>query len=420
MFGRDDPLNPTTDEIGWIVNLLYVGVGIGSVVPFFLMNRIGRKKTLLLATIPKIFCWIMIGLANSLTVILLGRILAGIGCGITYSLMPMYLGEISSKRSRGPLGTAMTVLLNIGALLICVIGLWVSRFTMAMLALSIPILFGLTFVWLPETSVFLMRQDDVEGAQRTLRWTLAKENVDEELEEVREIVKEEVSLIKSSTFELVLKMFTKRENKRAFAVAFIALSAMAFCGAVPILAYQSEIFQKANFHVSTKLCIIVTGSIMVLSGLLTVLIVRLTGKKPLLLIGSPLCFVSLASVATFFNLSSVGLDVSSFNWIPMVSVMIYVFGFGIAVNPIPLALVGEIFPFEMKPIAAVLSSLYYAVTTTTIVKYYQVMQDSYGTHVPIWTFSLLGMLLWILIYKFVPETEGKSLAEIQMDLRKEK
>lgn len=104
-FNGADPLNVTTDETVWIVNLMYVGVGIGSFVPFALMDNIGRKGTLLITTIPKIASWIIIGLATSAPLIYVGRVLAGIGCGVTYAVMPMYLGEISSKRTRGPLGT---------------------------------------------------------------------------------------------------------------------------------------------------------------------------------------------------------------------------------------------------------------------------------------------------------------------------
>jgi MFS family permease len=104
-FNGEDPLEVTSNEIAWIVNLMYVGVGIGSLVPFALMDSIGRKGTLLVTTIPKIASWIFIGLSTSVSLIYIGRILAGIGCGITYAVMPMYLGEISSKRTRGPLGT---------------------------------------------------------------------------------------------------------------------------------------------------------------------------------------------------------------------------------------------------------------------------------------------------------------------------
>lgn len=104
-FNQDDPLKVSSDKVVWIVNLMYVGVGLGSVVPFLLMDRIGRKGTLLFATIPKIASWILVGLAATVSQLYFGRILAGIGCGITYAVMPMYLGEVSSKKTRGPLGS---------------------------------------------------------------------------------------------------------------------------------------------------------------------------------------------------------------------------------------------------------------------------------------------------------------------------
>lgn len=104
-FNGEDPLSVTSDEIAWMVNLMYVGVGIGSLIPFILMNNIGRKGTLLVTTMPKIASWLFIGLSTSARYIFVGRVLAGIGCGVTYAVMPMYLGEISSKRTRGPLGT---------------------------------------------------------------------------------------------------------------------------------------------------------------------------------------------------------------------------------------------------------------------------------------------------------------------------
>ena len=146
-FEQDDPLRVSTDKVVWVVNLLYVGVGLGSIVPYLLMDRIGRKGTLLFATIPKISSWILIGLAATLPQLYIGRILAGIGCGITYAVMPMYLGEVSSKRSRGPLGTLMAVLLNIGMMMAYAIGLWVTRFTMSMIAVWVPIIFLLTFIY---------------------------------------------------------------------------------------------------------------------------------------------------------------------------------------------------------------------------------------------------------------------------------
>ncbi|KAL6442716.1 hypothetical protein ACFW04_002659 [Cataglyphis niger] len=429
-FNGEDPLKVTTDEIAWIVNLMYVGVGIGSLVPFLLMDNIGRKGTLLVTTIPKIISWLFIGLSTSVSFIYVGRILAGLGCGITYAVMPMYLGEISSKRTRGPLGTTMSavsrvctlmaVLINIGMLLIYAIGLWISRFAMAMISVCAPILFLLTFIWLPESSVFLTRKNKLDPAERTLQWALGKENVDEELEEVKRIVETEDKCSKMTLKDMFREIFTKAQNRKAFRIAMILLSGLTLTGAAPILAYQSYIYDEAGFEISTNTSIILTGVAIVLAGGTCVTVVRFTGKRLLLLIAAPICVVSLATIAIFFELQSSGYDVSSFKWVPTVFVVIYVLGFGFSLNPIPLAYIGEIFGVEVKVPAAVLNALYYAISTTAVVKFYQVVQELYGTFAPLWVFTAITFLIWVLIYLFVPETEGKTLEEIQLELRRKK
>ena len=44
------------------------------------------------------------------------------------------------------------------------------------------------------------------------------------------------------------------------------------------------------------------------------------------------------------------------------------------------------------------------------------LQESYGTHTPLWVFTVITFFIWLLIYRYVPETEGKTLEEIQMEL----
>ncbi|XP_033340075.1 facilitated trehalose transporter Tret1 [Megalopta genalis] len=416
-FEHDDPLKVSSDKVVWVVNLMYVGVGLGSIVPFLLMDRIGRKGTLLFATVPKICSWILIGLAATVPQLYVGRILAGIGCGITYAVMPMYLGEVSSKRTRGPLGTLMAVLLNTGMMLAYAIGLSVSRFTMSMISVSIPILFLLCFVWLPESSVFLTKKNKLSSAEKTLKWALGKDNVLEELEEIKRIVATEDSAGDTTFANSLKQTWSRRENRRAFGIAMIVLSALTLTGAAPLLAYQSFIFEEAGFQISTDFSIVLTGCALVLAGMICVLLVRSIGKRLLLLLSTPVCVVSLVTLAVFFGLLSSGHDVARLRWVPTVFLVIYVLGYGLALNPVPLAYVGEIFHVDVKVPAAIFCSLYYALTTTTVVKFYQVLQESYGTYMPIAAFTTITFFIWILIYRYVPETEGKTLEEIQIELR---
>lgn len=269
-------------------------------------------------------------------------------------------------------GTLMAVLLNIGMMLAYVIGFWVSRFTMSMLAVLIPVAFFATCVWLPESSVFLTKKNKLTSAERTLKWILGKDDVAEEFEEIKRIVATEDQIDDRTFMKTIKEMVARRENRRAFGIAVIVLSALSLTGAVPLLAYQSFIFEEAGFRISTNISITITGCALVLSGIVCVSLVRVMGKRLLLLLATPVCFLSLMILVIFFGLLHKGHDVSSLRWMPSVFVVIFVFGYGLALNPIPLAYIGEIFHVDVKVPAAIFCAAYYAVTATTVVKFFQV------------------------------------------------
>ena len=368
---KDDPMAIEKHESGWVINFLYVGVGVGSLFPLFLMDRIGRKGTLLAASVPKICSWILLGLATNVNSIYIGRLLAGVGCGVTYSVAPIYLGEITSKRTRGPLTTMMAVLINIGMLVIYAIGLYFSRFASSMMAIAVPIIFLFCFIWLPETAVYLTRKNRLTSAERTLKWALNQKNVDEELEEIKRIVHSEIEG-SVSFMESLKDVFRKPECRKAFGVVIILMSALTLSGAAPILAYQADTFEKAGYKVSVDIIIVISGCAIVFAGCICVATVKLAGKRKLLLISAPVAAISLATVAMFFTLQDQGYDVSNVTWIPIFGIVVYVISYGLALNPVPIAYIGEIFPNEVKVPAAIFCALYYAVASVVVVEFYQV------------------------------------------------
>ena len=368
---KDDPIRIGKHETGWVINFLYVGVGLGSLLPFLLMDRIGRKGTLLVASVPKVCSWILLALATNVTTIYIGRLFAGVGCGVTYSVAPIYLGEITSKRTRGPLSTMMAVLINIGMLVIYAIGLYFSRFTSSMVAISVPLLFLLCFIWLPETAVYLTRKNRLTKAEKTLQWALNRKNVEEELEEIKRIVNNGVEG-NISFLESLKDVYRKPESRKAFGVVIILLSALTLSGAAPILAYQADTFEKAGYQFSVNIVIVISGWAIVLAGCVCVATVKIAGKRMLLLISAPIAATSLATVAMFFTLQDRGYDVSGASWIPLLGIVVYVVSYGLALNPIPIAYIGEIFPNEVKVPAAIFCSLYYAAASVVVVEFYQV------------------------------------------------
>ncbi|XP_011495762.1 PREDICTED: facilitated trehalose transporter Tret1-2 homolog isoform X2 [Ceratosolen solmsi marchali] len=370
---HDDTLAKVTSEQGaWIINLMYVGVGVGSVIPLLLMDRIGRKWTLLIAAIPKISSWIIFACAQDYAAFYVGRLIAGIGTGVTYCVTPMYLGEISTKRTRGPLSASLAVWINIGMLIIYAIGLWTSRLVMSLIAVTVPLMFLLSFMWLPKSAIFLAKKNRLGKAERVLKWSLGRDNVDEELEEIKRIVSCEESE-KITFWNSLTESVMRVESRKAFGITGILMSAMIFSGAAPILAYQSYTFEEAGFGVSTEISVLASGLAIVVSGFACVVLVKRTGKRMLLLIAAPATVLSLSVVASFFTLKTWEVDVSGIKWVPTLFIMTYALAYGLALNPLPLSYISEIFPMDVKVPAALYCSLFYATGSLLVVEIYQVL-----------------------------------------------
>lgn len=90
--------------------LLYNFSAISPIPASYLADRIGTKRTLLLAAIPYIIGWILVMLATNVPTMYAARLISGLGYGIAYTAAPMYLGEIASNNVRGAMATLITVM----------------------------------------------------------------------------------------------------------------------------------------------------------------------------------------------------------------------------------------------------------------------------------------------------------------------
>jgi MFS family permease len=58
------PAHLTSEEVSWVVTLYIIAAMAGSIVCAFIVNIIGRKHTMLLATIPAVISWLLIAFAT--------------------------------------------------------------------------------------------------------------------------------------------------------------------------------------------------------------------------------------------------------------------------------------------------------------------------------------------------------------------
>ncbi|RZC40702.1 Sugar tr and/or MFS 1 domain containing protein [Asbolus verrucosus] len=409
-------LQITNDEGSWIVIMELLAPIPSCFVGAFLVDIIGRKKSILITAIPYFISWLMIAFANSAVTLAVARLFCGISDGIAFTVIPLYIAEIADPKIRGLLGTSISANWIFGMLLINVIGSYLSISMTAAVSSVIPLFLLVTFVWMPESPYFLIMKCDFKRAREALRKFTGQDNVEEELLRLQEAVKNQ-----SGKRGRVLDLFRKKSNQRSLAVIAIVRNAQQLSGVAAISFYTLSIFKEAGDFMSPLTATIIYVSIQcVMAGVCSIAIDR-TGRRPLLissLVGSA---IALFLEGTYFYIKDfTSIDTSSFNFVPVMALIGYVIIFNLGAQPIPLLMQGELFPTNVKAIASCMSEVYFCIVASTVSKFFQIMRDTFGMYLPFYAFSICCVVNLIFVVIFVPETKGKTLEEIQESLRLKK
>lgn len=93
----------------WIASSPALSALLGSFIASPLIDKLGRKVTLVLLGLPLTASWAIIFLAKNVSLIIAGRVIAGISVGVILGSAPIYLIEISPTSIRGFVGCCFAV-----------------------------------------------------------------------------------------------------------------------------------------------------------------------------------------------------------------------------------------------------------------------------------------------------------------------
>ncbi|XP_013176225.1 PREDICTED: facilitated trehalose transporter Tret1-like [Papilio xuthus] len=409
LMDKDSPIQTTADQSSWIASLMILCSAVSPIPASYLADRIGTKKTLLLAAIPYIVGWILVMLASNVPTIYVSRLISGLGYGIAYTAAPMYLGEIASNEVRGAMATLITVMSKFGILSQYCIGPYVSMLGLASFNISIPILFVVTFSAMPESPYYYLKSGQHNLAEISLKKLRGRGFMREELDCMSHLVNENMKE-KSRWKDLV----TVGGNKKGLIILLGIYFTQQFCGSTAIIAYAQQIFGAAEGGLGAKESCILFGTVQLLTSAISSQLVDRLGRKPLLLVSS--CGVGIANIiigAYFFMKHENSEYVVNLSYIPIIVIPIFIFSYTIGLATVPFAITSEIFPTNIKSKATCVIQIFVALMTFAVTKLYQVIADNLGNYVAFWCFGLLSVGGVIFILILLPETKGQSFAAIQ-------
>lgn len=151
------------------------------------------------------------------------------------------------------------------------------------------------------------------------------------------------------------------------------------------------------------------------------MLVDKAGRKVLLLISDAVMTLMLTALGVFFYILANDKEkADNIGWLPIASLCIYIVAFALGYGPIPWIIASEVYSKEISPIAAPVSGAFNWALAFLITATFGSISKGIGIGETFWIFAGLSLLGTIFVALVVPETKGKTIAEIQRMLGGEK
>lgn len=405
---------PIDDEQwSWVGSLLTLGAALICAVIGLIINAFGRKRSMLVMVVPFLAGWALVIWASSIEMLLVGRFLLGMSGGAYFVMAPMYIGEIAQKEIRGALGTYFQLMVTMGILLVYALGYGLSVFVFSLICAAIPIVFAAIFVFMPETPLFLVSKNQTEDAVKSLqRLRGADYDYSEELTELQD--DEERRRMEHSSVWQALK---RPATIRAITISFGLMFFLQLSGINIVIFYTSSIFKAANTGIDSELATILVGVMQVLATFVASMVVDRVGRRVLLLISISVMAVCKLILGVYFLLKDQDeKSVASIGFLPVLALCLYIIVFSLGFGPIPWLMVGELFAPDMKGVAGSAAGSFSWLFAFAVTKSFASVQSAIGAGPTFFMLAGFSTVGTVFVWFIVPETKGKTLAEIQVML----
>ncbi|KAM9798392.1 solute carrier family 2, facilitated glucose transporter member 1 [Neosynchiropus ocellatus] len=410
-----EPFSPNMNTFIWSLAVAIFSVGgmLGSISVSSLVNKFGRRKSIMLSNILAVVGGTLMGLSklsSSFEMIICGRFVIGVFCGQCTGLVPMYVGEISPTALRGAFGTLHQLGVVIGILVAQIFGLG-SLLGSAELW---PLLLGLTalpavvqVILLPFCTesprhmlINLNKEEEATSALVRLR------GVDDVSHDIREM-KEEALKMSMERKVNTLDLFRSSNYRQPILIAIQLQLSQQLSGINAVFYYSTGIFASANIP-NPIYATIGAGVVNTVFTIVSLFLVERAGRRTLHLIG--LAGMAVCALIMAISLSLVKSN-PSLSYLAIVAVFGFVASFEMGPGPIPWFIVAELFSQGPRPAAMAVSGFCNWTANFIVGLSFPKLAELCGPYVFI-IFVILLIYFFIFTYLRVPETKGRTFDEI--------
>jgi MFS transporter, SP family, xylose:H+ symportor len=419
-------LQDNADAIkGFVIASALIGCVIGGSLSGFISKSIGRKNGLFIAAVAFFLSAIGAWKPEAFNVFgtldvysfVVYRIIGGIGVGIASMISPMYIAEIAPAKIRGRLVSFNQFAIIFGMLVIYFVNYFIAKqgdeqwlidigWRYMFLSGAIPAgLFIILLFFVPETPRFLVLNNKEDKALKVLNKIAGKEDAPKILEEIKGTLHEHNVPWLSYGFLIIF-------------IGIMLSVFQQFVGINVVLYYAGNIFRNMGASTDSSLLqTIMVGTVNLLFTVLAILTVDKFGRKPLMIIGSIGMAFSMLALGTTFYMQGTSLSQAG-GYAALTFMLLYTAAFAMSWGPVCWVLLSEIFPNSIRgamsiAVAAQWIANWVVSLTFPIMNDNVFLTEKFNHGFSFWIYGVMGIISAVFMWKFVPETKGKTLEEME-------
>ncbi|KAL4712429.1 hypothetical protein ACJJTC_007445 [Scirpophaga incertulas] len=414
----DSPIQIDLTTASWLVSSIGPSTLIGFFISSFLMTWTGRRNVFILISVPATLSWLLIYLAPNVAMLIAGRICGGIAMGGTVILGAVMIGEYTSPKYRGMFLNFKTTAICLGSMIVHILDYYFHWKTIALVGFIVQLTSVSIAFRIPDSPHWLASKGKYQKSKEVFHWLRGE---DEQAKyEISELIKgqQEIPMVKQQSILMVIKGFFKKFRQADFVkptiVILFSFILLESTGRHFFPAYASQIMEKiTGSKGNTSFYTLGMDITITSSTLVSCFLVRLMKRRTLLFTtGFAAVILSFAASISVYMISNGYL---SLNLWP-ISVSLFVLYFvivNLGCTPIPLALLGEVYPLEHRAAGSSAAGVVMSGALWLTMKSFPYIFEKTHIYGTFGIFGMIELVMLIILYFILPETKDKTLEEIQ-------
>jgi sugar porter (SP) family MFS transporter len=429
LFGYDTgvingALRPMAEELGLtpftegvVTSALLFGAAIGAFIGGRISDISGRRKTILMLSIMFLIGTLIAVFTPNFGILVVGRIILGLAVGGASTVVPVYLAELAPYEIRGSLAGRNEVMIAVGAFAAFVVnavignvwghidGVW--RIMLGICAIpAIALFFGM--LRMPESPRWLVEKGRHEEALEVLKTVRPEARAVAEMQDVEHIAVEEQELHVESSRALF-------GNKWLVRILLIGIGIAVFqqlTGINTIVYYGQTVLIEAGFDANAALIAnVVPGLIGVLGSIASLYMIDRINRRTMFLSG----YLLITVCHVLIGVASIAFPVgNSFRpYIILVLVVLFVGSMQTFLNVATWVILSEIFPLSVRGLGIGIAVFCMWIANATLGLFFPSIVSSVGITGSFFMLAVFNLVAFLFVAKFLPETRGRTLEEIE-------